>query len=1454
MERILPVDGISMKSDARAICDESNFKQFLYSTRYRVHGCEQVNAQVQYDEMCGWYLYDQSMPTLTEDMQLRGMLGEYVGSVSVPEISHFIYGGRPVTQRASQQGQHKYRVLFAEEFHVKSVLITLVYGAGALQGAIEVTVVTPRSDVIDAIKRTLIDCSRQSLSASVEFIATDLSTYLQSSSRSRKEFDFIEFNGGLSFDKATAEKNLQLMAGFLKPDGVIGITFFAKSVHQAAIHSMIERRIGDALIPLSQETARIVKMYFAMHNLPFHHVEKDLQLLRFLSHDIHDKIKWRATYESNTSSLFPAFVDRGTAFHVGEVEELVGRLGYTVNAIFPTAFSLPYQEVAEPKVLQMKSVGISEEDAAYSIFTVFRRSMYITKKEACVRGRIKPSIELFKKRGHEIRVVDRFSNLGTIFAGAGHMAFQQQPADFTSHSLFAANASGLQFLVSPQASPCMSLLSTRPTLADLHAFNKDFYKHLKSRFDEEFAIRELMDMLKKLISVNGITLQMEGEFESEQCSSEEPKASPRSVKATEVEVAVSSGRSSPQDVLPFTKNGQHLDTARVLKVEKVVKKMVGMGFPASIIVDTVRVSHPDMTVAQIEEFIGVTGDNRSPEPPAVDSGALKPPVTPPEPSSLPPADTGPTTSFGSLGSLSDVEQEKVVQLRSRGFDDTTVERALAADRANKSNQHVFFMEPTLPSVVPGMSTVVVSTEAEQHAQDASLFPAAFQTKLERMKSMGFPEAMIAEAIRTEKQKYHIEIKQPTKADLVKEATAYRGNGVISLIRSLDKDAVKKLGDDSDGGRPRSKVVDSDSTSSQPKVQPPRQEDSSVRTSSAQPLPTTGKDSVTPTAVSLEALSIPVQKKVARMREMGFPEQTIQELIETEIRKKTQLQSQAQAQQPLLREIKEPDRARFAAQVDTGNDNSALNDPQFQGKIQKMRGMGVPDSVIEQTILADKAVESKRKNAQSAKQISSESALPESNKGAQAPGMNPESSPKAEPLELKEAKMRAMGFPDHIIEAQLAAAKLKAAQNGNAVQNQRELEEATSDTARERAKTSAADSNNPTSSQQSKPLPQKSTVASGATELKRFDAAKVSRMRDMGFPDSLIEDLLLKEEKAQAKQQAAEIDRRPPPQDSVTAKRSEIQAKEAPKDSYKMYELNDRISDLTAMLTAAVAAKGNSPASGRTDSTDKRTQESKMEMLQELQNMADAKKKRKAEDPNGRASDAKEIDLAELQKIAALISGDKAQSIPGDASGNAAVSASDNPVVVGIIRDARAAVPMSTKFQTLAKLQASFRSTDCIQLGGTAAKANKLQCDQQIQTASAVTGTTSRRTANIMSVSFFKALFDLEQLHFIQQHVDLPPATQTIVRTVLPQYNKLLEYFSTNAVKSKRAVVQILFLKHIFCSILMNLYMQAGRLPQTLFDNILGNTNRLAYVEQESPEDPVVAMEALAYDGALLKLK
>ena len=200
----------------------------------------------------------------------------------------------------------------------------------------------------------------------------------------------------------------------LKSDGVIGLTYFTKNVHQMKLKRLLDNRNDSFHYPFSYESHRLVSQYLDDNGL--HIFRKDRDLHMFLAGDIHGILQYNKI-ALNPNEKYSRKPTEGLVFTQREIIDIINKCNLEVKAWIPSAFSQPYQELQYSSIQRFKDIGLDQQDFLMNIFPSFRYSVYITKKGANVSGRTVISDELLNSNAY---VRDRSKVIGSIFSEVYH--------------------------------------------------------------------------------------------------------------------------------------------------------------------------------------------------------------------------------------------------------------------------------------------------------------------------------------------------------------------------------------------------------------------------------------------------------------------------------------------------------------------------------------------------------------------------------------------------------------------------------------------------------------------------------------------------------------------------------------------------------------------------------------------------------------------------------------------------------------------------------------------------------------------------------------------------------------------------------------------------------------------------------------------------------------------------
>ena len=174
-------------------------------------------------------------------------------------------------------------------------------------------------------------------------------------------------------------------------------------------------------------------------------------------------------------------------------------------------------EIEHYSIKKYEAFGISQEEFIQSFLPNFRYSFYITKKSYAEKnkdfyGRPKISIELFETNpnlANQIKVVDRVGYLGQSFKSLHQSAISQQSSSIAfahySTSQYTLMSFALNFIVHPMIASSLRYLSNNPTIHDLYQENKNFYRDNKLQFDDNFTMKQLIELLNLFEKINFLT-------------------------------------------------------------------------------------------------------------------------------------------------------------------------------------------------------------------------------------------------------------------------------------------------------------------------------------------------------------------------------------------------------------------------------------------------------------------------------------------------------------------------------------------------------------------------------------------------------------------------------------------------------------------------------------------------------------------------------------------------------------------------------------------------------------------------------------------------------------------------------------------------------------------------------------------------------------------------------------
>eukprot|EP01034_Spumella_vulgaris_P023136 gene23136-29329_t len=512
MARVLREEGatnkraISLESSARSLCQDDGLQQYLSSSRYLLHPCDEFRVKQASTAMCQIFTYN--LPPANEEMQSTSPAKEFVGAGQLLDVIHLVHGGhsKPVFR-----ADRPYRLLFAEHFNPKALFNLVGFFDRVEFSNYHIHVALSDASSIDSIRETLSVCAgtlKSKGALAITYEQTELTPYLRTAANKLRSmssfssqsarFDYIEYSGGVSVETQHPEQ-LVLMREILTDEGVLGLTYFAKNHHVDKIRRFMETKNTSAMPPFSLETGRLVRSYLDLHKMPF--LKDDAALVTFLGgepvkrkhppaylSDVVPNVKWRA-------------------FSQSEVLSAAQSAGLKAVAWVPSAYAHPFDELGHYEVKKFWAAGMTQEHFVENYMTFFRYSVYLQRADATSPGRAKMTKDVLTNQSfaRSIQVLDRTGSLGISFSGIGRRAEQRLSTSFAFAPYSIKGEFSLDYQVLPAVSPCLAELSSGASVADLHKVNVDFAVQHKQVVDQD-ALRDLLlHLLNYLETINVIT-------------------------------------------------------------------------------------------------------------------------------------------------------------------------------------------------------------------------------------------------------------------------------------------------------------------------------------------------------------------------------------------------------------------------------------------------------------------------------------------------------------------------------------------------------------------------------------------------------------------------------------------------------------------------------------------------------------------------------------------------------------------------------------------------------------------------------------------------------------------------------------------------------------------------------------------------------------------------------------
>lgn len=492
-------DGVAFDaSGGFSLCEDKAVLEFLTSQKIAVHPCQTLRAL--HKGQCADYNWILSGPG--EDKQVE-QVGEYIGAASVVDLLHHVYLGNGVrVMRANR----RYRVLFAEYFSPRMVANLVSFSLQRMNAKIHIVVATRSQDLIESLTHTISMCGsivgKESIVMETH-IVNDLTAWLGEMADSfwaegqahAEHFDYIEYNGGLSLSPSPHE-DLKHFMDLLTPDGVIGATYFAETVHQAALDALVDGQNASANPAFSSTPSHLIKGYLHHHGLG--HFATDRPLIDFFSQQVDEEGKGSR---------------RRTVYLKSKAVELVKGAGFEVLSTFPAPLTAPYTDELSTfhDVSRHKAQGV-DEDAFLRYFSPsFRHTLYLQPRLQGQEGKRAKPEAVTKAVGGDVSVVDRQGTLSRIFHDTvlEHALNNGAPLVYST-TLPTQLGFNFTYTLPSSITPALGKLSHTPTVNSLFLMCKDYWRRKggpgQSLYSEERIQEDLMSFLSFLETVGSVSL------------------------------------------------------------------------------------------------------------------------------------------------------------------------------------------------------------------------------------------------------------------------------------------------------------------------------------------------------------------------------------------------------------------------------------------------------------------------------------------------------------------------------------------------------------------------------------------------------------------------------------------------------------------------------------------------------------------------------------------------------------------------------------------------------------------------------------------------------------------------------------------------------------------------------------------------------------------------------------
>jgi len=475
-------------------CEERDLQSYIRQQKYVIHPCEQFAEQIELEKSCG--IFFSVLPPAVEEYQMNTNYKKFIGAALPHDFIHHVYGGDGsfVFGRTEKS---PYRILFAHYFDI--LMVQNLIGVFKLEKFENylLTVVTEDIIIANQLRVQLSKCLGfiDINLLRIEIIELPLSEYLRNSSQDIPMFDYIEYNGGLSFDENYLD-NLASLRNVLTTNGILGITYFQANRHSNSIKLHLESLNNSVMLPFSSDPVRYVQQYLSINKLDF--MLNDEQLFTFLSGDIN----WKSarTKRSMAGRKWKSYSRK-------QVVDTLSSLHLVDAAWVPTAYMHPYEEIKHYNVQRFKAVGLLEDLFLDEFFSGFRATVYAIRSDhGFFLDRLQPTEALFRhsSKCKNIYIVDRLGQFSTSLQPLVDLAKAGISGKFGFTPSYSHGYFGLDYVSTPFLSQALAILSTRPTLCELLSKCMEFAAENHIAIREDIAISALVDVLSYLEHINAI--------------------------------------------------------------------------------------------------------------------------------------------------------------------------------------------------------------------------------------------------------------------------------------------------------------------------------------------------------------------------------------------------------------------------------------------------------------------------------------------------------------------------------------------------------------------------------------------------------------------------------------------------------------------------------------------------------------------------------------------------------------------------------------------------------------------------------------------------------------------------------------------------------------------------------------------------------------------------------------